>query len=264
MNGPVQNLQPEGGKSRRVYLLLLDEISNGTYPEGALLPGEQRLAQMYSVSRVTVRRALDALARDGRIEKRTGAGSVVLPARRDTGVTADLTTLIPQLEEMHRRTTARLLSFSYGPAPGPVAQALGLEPGAEVQMAQRVRLLDGGPFSHLTTHVPADLASRYSESDLATTPLFRLLERGGVTVAGARQWVSATLATPEVARSLDISEGSALISLIRVVRDAEGRAIEHLAALYRPDLYRFEMSLARVGAEDARHWSPVIGAEGGA
>lgn len=264
MNSPVDNLHPEGGKSRRVYLLLLDEISNGTFPEGSLLPGEQRLAQTYSVSRVTVRRALDALQRDGRIEKRNGAGSVVISSRTDRGVTADLTTLIPQLEEMDRRTTARLLSFSYGPAPGHVARALGLEPGAEVQTAQRVRLLDGGPFSHLTTHVPADLASRYSEADLATTPLFRLLERGGVTVAGARQWVSATLATPDVARALDIAEGSALIALTRVVRDAGGRAVEHLSALYRPDLYRFEMSLERVGADDARHWSPVIGAQGSA
>ncbi len=55
----------EGGKARRVYLQLLDDISSGTYPDGSVLPGEQKLAGLLGVSRVTVRRALDALEVDG-------------------------------------------------------------------------------------------------------------------------------------------------------------------------------------------------------
>ena len=129
-----------------------------------------------------------------------------------------------------------------------------------MQTAVRVRLSDGQPFSHLTTHVPEDIASNYDEADLATQPLFRLLERSGVEVDGAHQSVTATLAAPEVAEALDVSVGSALLSLRRVVRDAEGRGVEHLSALYRPDLFRLEMTLTRVGAGEARHWEPVIGA----
>ncbi|MEO0360687.1 MAG: GntR family transcriptional regulator, partial [Pseudomonadota bacterium] len=163
---------PEGGKSRRVYLSLRDEISKGARPDGALLPGEQALAEAYGVSRVTVRRALDGLAREGLIEKRVGAGSVV-KAPAAGGISADLATLIPQIEAMGR-APARLLSFAYGPAPRPVAAALGLGDGAEVQTAVRARLSDGRPFSHLTTHVPASIARSYSEADLATTPLFAL------------------------------------------------------------------------------------------
>ena len=52
---------PEGGKARRVYLQLKEEIARGKYAEGTLLPGEQKLAAMLEVSRVTVRRAMDAL-----------------------------------------------------------------------------------------------------------------------------------------------------------------------------------------------------------
>lgn len=249
---------PEGGKARRVYLLLRDAMAKGGYPPGTTLPGEQRLAEQFDVSRVTVRRALDALAGDGLIERRPGAGTTVRAVPATAALVGDMTTLMPQIVEMERRTTARLLSFAYGAAPSPVARAMGLEDGARVQTAVRVRLIDGQPFSHLTTHVPEAIAAGYTEADLATSPLFRLLERSGVRVEGAEQEVGAALAAPEVAEALGVSVGAALLTLRRVVRDASGRGVEHLTALYRPDLFRLEMRLSRVGQGEARHWEPVI------
>ncbi|MEN8934870.1 MAG: UTRA domain-containing protein, partial [Planktotalea arctica] len=92
----------------------------------------------------------------------------------------------------------------------------------------------------------------------ATSPLFRLLERSGVEVETADQSVSATLASPDVAGHLGLSIGAPLLTLNRVVRDAQGHGVEYLAALYRPDMFKLEMSLSRVGAGDARHWEPVV------
>lgn len=251
---------PEGGKARRVYLLLRDDMSNGAYPAGSSLPGEQRLAEIHGVSRVTIRRALEALAADGLIEKRAGSGSVVCrPDGAATPLAADFTTLIPQLVAMGQSTTARLLSFSYGPAPDAVATAMALSDGARVQTAVRVRLVEGRPFSHLTTYVPEAIAANYTEADLATTPLFRLLERSGVQVDAAHQSVTATLASPDVAEALGVSVGSALLSLRRVVRDVNGQGVEYLSALYRADAFRLEMTLTRVGKGGDRHWEPVIG-----
>jgi GntR family transcriptional regulator len=111
--------------------------------------------------------------------------------------------------------------------------------------------------------VPADIAGRYSEADLATTPLLKLMEQGGVQVDHARQQVSAALATPQVATALDVQVGAALISLSRVVFDAKGRGVEHLQALYRPDRFRLEMELDRVGQGEGRHWTPVLLPEDG-
>lgn len=250
---------PEGGKARRVYLLLRDEMSSGALRPGKTLPGEQRLAEQFGVSRVTVRRALDALDADGLIDRRAGSGTTVR-SREDApiGVAVDFATLLPQLVDMGQRTSARLMSFSYCEPPQPVAEAMKLGPDVRVQAAVRIRLMDKQPFSHLTTYVPEKIAANYTEADLATTPLFRLLERSGVQVSDAHQSVTATLASPDVAEALGVSVGSALLSLRRVVRDTQGRGVEYLSALYRPDLFRLEMSMARVGEKDRRHWEPVI------
>jgi len=132
--------------------LLREEISNGIHAAGDLLSGETRLADRFDVSRVTIRKALETLAGDGWIEKKLGAGSVVLDrSEKCQTLTADLASPMPQAVEMDRVTTAQLLSFSYGPAPTPVARALKLDPSAKVQTAIRVRLVDGQPFSYLTT-----------------------------------------------------------------------------------------------------------------
>lgn len=248
---------PEGGKAQRVYLLLRDEISRGEPAPGTALPGELRLAEMHGVSRVTIRRALDALAADGLIERRAGSGTIVrAPAMPQTGIAADFATLMPQLVQMGQTTTARLLSYAYVAPPPAIAEAL--HDQGRMQRAVRVRMIEGAPFSHLTTHVPEAIAQNFSEADLATTPLFRLLERSGVQVDRARQSISATLATPDVAEALELSPGAALIALTRVVQDAAGRGVEHLSALYRPDRFRLEMTLNRVGSSDARQWEPSL------
>tara|TARA_R110002094_G_scaffold115872_2_gene111619 strand:- start:104 stop:919 length:816 start_codon:yes stop_codon:yes gene_type:complete len=249
---------PEGGKARRVYLQLKEEIARGVHTEGGLLPGEQKLAVMLDVSRVTIRRAMDALAADGLVERRSGAGTRVCQTGKKPTLAADFTTLIPQVVQMGQDTTARLLSFRYGAAPASVARAMEITPDARMQVAVRLRLVEGQPFSHLTTYVPEGIAQNYTEAELATTPLYQLLERSGVKVETAHQSVSATLASPDVAEVLGLSIGAPLLALDRVVRDAGGRGVEYLSALYRPDMFRLEMSLSHVGAGDGRHWEPVI------
>ena len=259
------NPLPEGAKAQRVYLSLRDQITGGALSDGESLPGEQRLAESFGVSRVTVRRALDALAGTGLIERRAGSGTTVrTTGADDRPVAMNFTTLMPQLVEMGRSTTARLLSFTYGAAPEVVARAMDLEDGAEVQIATRVRSADETPFSHLTTYVPAQIARNYSEDDLASHPLYALLERSGVEIEEAHQSISATLAGPEVAEALNVATGTALLSLRRVVRDVNGNGVEYLAALYRPDMFRLDMPLTRVGQGAGRHWEPAIGRERGA
>lgn len=250
---------PDGGKAGRVYLLLRDRINRGVYPEGTALPGEQRLALEFDVSRVTVRRALEALARDSLIDKRPGSGTIVRSGRAVGILSGDFATLMPQLIEMSQSTEARLLSYTYGQPTPAVAEALGLADGAKVQIAVRVRLFGGAPFSHLTTHVPEHIARDFSEADLATTPLFRLLERSGLRIDSAHQSVSAALASPEVAEALEVSVGAPLLAIERVVRDDTGQGVEVLSALYRPDRFRLDMGLSRVGSVEDRQWAPVIG-----
>ena len=136
-------------------------------------------------------------------------------------------------------------------------QGAGLPHGSLVQRSVRVRALDGAPFSYLVTSVPEAIGRTYSEADLASRPWLTLLERSGVTLDRATQSVGAQLATPDIAAALETETGSALIALTRTVYDREGRGIEHLSALYRPDRYVFRMDLVRSRHRARTRWSPA-------
>jgi GntR family transcriptional regulator len=247
----------EPSKTQRLYLLLKEQILKGTLSPGHRLPSEPQLAMQHRLSRVTIRRALDGLEQDGLIRRQPGAGTFVLDARPRKGVVGDLSNMLAHLVAMGRATRANLLSFGYMPAPQAVAAGLRLAEGERVQHSIRVRYIDDTPFSHLTTYVPERIGSTYSEADLASTPLLTLLERSGVVADRASQTVTATLAGPEIAELLQVEIGSPLLSMTRVVFDDQGRGVEYLQALYRPDLHSFQMEMTRTGIGAERRWSPV-------
>jgi GntR family transcriptional regulator len=76
-------------------------------------------------------------------------------------------------------------------------------------------------------------------------------------VARATQEIGAVLASPDVAQALEVEVGSALVALTRVIFDENGRGIEHLFALYRPDRYALRMDLVRAEGANGKRWVPA-------
>jgi len=242
-----------------IYLLLKDAIDREIWPPGSKIPAEMELVEQYGVSRVTVRRAMAALVEEGLVWRKPGVGTVVTERPKEAShvIVADVSNLVPGIARMSQASSIELLEFAYRLAGPIMASRLKIEPRTRLQYSVRVRKMAGVPFSYLVTHVPAILVQGFDERDLATTPLFQLLEKNGVTVDHATQTISATLANREQAQALQVPEGSPLISLQRIMFDRQGRGIEHLDAYYRPDRFRIQVDLGRVGDSQERYWTPV-------
>lgn len=247
-------------KYHQIYLVLREQLHEGRFAQG--LPGELALMQQFGVARVTIRRALQELAAEGLIARERGRGTrpLLQPARaaNDDGAagrskTTRLTGLLENLVSTSLNTTVRVLEVDTLAASGEVAQALKLAPGAAVQKAVRVRSTREGPLSHITTWVPGDLA-RFGKRELARKPILLLLEESGVRVGGAQQTISARLADAQVAPLLGVAVGSALLAVRRLIHDEQGRPVQWLHGLYRPDRYEYQMQLSRVGDVDAKVW----------
>ncbi|MDR3524268.1 MAG: GntR family transcriptional regulator [Acetobacteraceae bacterium] len=248
-------------KGRRIYLLLRERISSGALAVGDRLPGEPTLAAEFGVSRMTLRRALDRLVQENMLERRAGVGTFVHDRDMPHRLRADLSDVFANLREMGRQSSVRLLNFAYVNPPDTITAALNLPSGSRTQRSERVRMMDGVAFSHLTTHVPEAIGATYSEAELASTPLLGLLERSGVVADRATQTMTATLAGPDVAEALEVEIGAPLLSLTRVVHDRDGQGVEHLHALYRPDRFTFQMELLRTGRLGSRRWRPLVASD---
>jgi GntR family transcriptional regulator len=230
----------------RVYLLLRQHITEGAWQPDIPMPGEHELAETHGVSRITVRRALQRLQQEGLVLRRHGAGTYARapqpPKRRE-----NLRGLLENLLAMGLRTKVKLVSFAYVAASAEVAAALEIPPGTIVQKSVRLRSVKGAPFSHLTTWVPQEIGGRYRAEDLAAKPLLHLLEAVGARAVSAEQVISAKLADSSVAPLLRIEPGSAVLWVRRQVRDASGRVIEAIEALYRPEMYEYQIEMVREG-----------------
>ena len=247
---------PDLSKTRMVYLGLRDRINSGAFGKAGGLPGEQALAAEYGVSRVTLRRALAALAADGLIDRRRGAGTFLNESGAPKPVVSDLTDVLAHLVEMGRSTKVCLLDcVMVDPSPM-IASALKLTAGVRTQLSRRMRLIDGEPFSFLVAPVPERLANTYSVDELSREPLLSLLERASATVDSAVQEIGAELAAPDVAAALGVEAGAPLLTMTRVTFDVNGEGIEHLRALYRPDRYSIRMDLRRIHKGGKRRWMP--------
>lgn len=246
-------------KYHRIYLVLREQLEDGLFAAG--LPGELALMQQFGVARVTVRRALGQLAQEGLISRTPGRGTWPVAPAAPAGSGADeaplrtrLTGLLENLVSMGLHTSVKVLDVDTVTASAAVAAALQLPAGAAVQKAVRVRSTREGPLSHITTYVPADVARRFGRRELARKPILLLLEESGVKVGRAEQSISARLADAEVASHLDLSVGSALLAVRRVIFDEQERPVQWLHGLYRPDRYEYQMQLSRVGSIAAKVW----------
>lgn len=233
----------------QIFLVLREQIADGTYLEGAILPGEQHIAATFGVARVTAKRALDELASRGLVRRRRGRGTEVIFRAPQHSVEGSVESLLRSLRRDGRngRNVIRLESFEYLPAPPKIATALGIQAGDDVQRAIRIRHASDRPYGILETYVPQDIGRKFTREDLVANPLYLLLDRVGVKIARAEQTFFATLADARNARRLGVQVGAPLLRIVRTVFDESGRPVEHLFALYRSDMYHYRMVMSRTG-----------------
>lgn len=243
-------------KYHQVYLVLREHLMEGRYAvEG--VPGELALMKQFGVARVTVRRALQQLAEEGMISRAPGRRTRLIepaasppPARR----TPALHGLLENLVTMGLHTSVKVVEVATITASTSVAEALRLRVGDPVQKAVRVRATREGPLSYIVTYVPETIARGFGRRELSKKPILVLLEESGVKVGRAHQTISARLADNVLARHLDVSVGSALLAVRRLIHDEAERPVQWLHGFYRPDRYAYEMQLSRVGSIDAKVW----------
>jgi len=229
---------------------------NGEYPDQSLLPSEHELANLFGVSRITAKRALNEVAAEGLCIRRRGLGSRVTYNPAGGGpLKSDTQGLLDIFSDLYLRTEGRVLEFSYAPAGKRIAEVLEIDESAEVQRSTRTRRLDGTPLSYLTTYVPADLGRHYDRGHLVHQAAVTMLEKTGVEVANAEQSITATLAEAIAAEALEIKQGAPLLRISRIVRDRDNRVVEYIVGLYRPDQFQYSMSLLRVDDGIRQFWT---------
>lgn len=223
-------------------------VTDGMRP-GEKLPPERELAERLSVSRMTLRAAVERLQFEGVLLRRPGRGGGTFVAQESPVV--ELASVRGILAQLSAETvTSRVLAAEVVDgecAPQEVTAALGVRAGGVVRL-NRVRNVAGEPAMLEDSWFPADLVPGLLEEDL-TGSMYRLLrDRYGSEPVGKREVLQPGSAGAEEAAHLGIGARHPVLRIERTAYRADGRAVEYSLDTYRSDRLRIQVTTGTVNS----------------
>jgi len=209
---------------------------------GDKLPSEGKLAEHFSVSRLTIRQALKRLEEEGIISRRAGIGTW-LSKEIELSTDARLTGPIEAFSAFGLSTNARTIRSGPHPASEEEADKLQTPVGSTVFVVHRLRSVDGAPLLWLEVYMPIDIGEKVAAEAVGGlyVPVLRRMVDPGITEE--YQVIEATSATLEQAERLDVEMGTPLLSVNRLFSDSAGRPVVYFKTRFRADRYFYTVNL---------------------
>lgn len=246
--GRIEDFRASDTDPTPLYLQLANAlrrlIDEGIMNEGDALPSERRIMELTTLSRVTIRKALELLVKEGLLRQKRGSGTFVsggLPK-----IEQPLTRLSSFTEDMLNRGRTPDVQWLEKKLSYPTSEEVmlfGLSPGDKVLHLHRLRSGDGIPLAVEFATVPA----RFLPSpELVEHSLYEALTKVGAMPVRATQRLRARPLPAREAELLGATPNEAALYIERASRLSDGTLVEFTRSYYRSDTYDFvaELSIA--------------------
>ena len=238
MNTNVLNNESASPLYRQLMQRLRGDIAAGVYPVHSRIPSETELCQAYQVSRVTVRKALAELTREGLLRRMQGKGTFVCAPRIRQNL-KDVNSFHEACRVMGRTPGTRVISAQVAAAEEADCTDLHLPQGAQVVEIVRLRTADDLPVMLETNRFP--MKCEWLLAEKLDGSLYNLLEKHGLEPSRGLHEISLCYATPAQARLLGVNAGDALLMLDQVICDQNGAPLHTSHQVIRGDRFTFRI-----------------------
>ena len=220
--------------------ILLKDIRENYQPND-IIPAEGELEKFYKVSRITIRRAIEELVKEGMLVKKQGKGTFVKEQKilYDANSIGSLT---QRLKKQNHHLSTASIEFEIIKDEHIVKELLNCD---TLLCIKRFRLLDDVPFAlmlnYLDINTVPDLQKNFKIESLYTF----LKKEYALEFFTAQETVSAKGASKDEAKRLDIEEKHPLLSLQRLSFDKHSKPVEFSDLLIKADMYKHKIMLSQ-------------------
>jgi GntR family transcriptional regulator len=222
---------------RQIAAQLRARIHRGDYAPGERLPSIPAIASQYGVAKQTVQRTIDQLRIEGLLITRPGSGTFVRGTKRrlnrlSRGRYGAQRGYHAELAARYRQ---QLTQVGHAPAPADVAEAFGVDPGAELVVRRHLVSTGDAPVEvGASWFRPRDVSGTSIErAEVFGRPLYQEVEdETRRRYASARDQITARLPSREEAELLQIRPDTPVLVLLHVAFDGEHRPIEVAQAVW--------------------------------
>lgn len=235
-NFPFQRLQAD----------LADLIART--PAGQRLISEPELAKQLGVSRATLREAMRTFETRGVIRRRQGSGTYVVGKVPviDAGLEV-LESLDTMAHRMNLAITVGELHIEQAEADQETADGLGVSVGTLLTRIRRVMCADGRPVAYLVDTLPAELLDPKDLPEKFSGSVLDFMLGRGDPLTVSRAAISATNATAEVAKALEVQRGDVLLQFVSQLYSNGGKIVDYTVSYFIPGYFNFHV-VRRIGA----------------
>ncbi|GAC1408584.1 MAG: GntR family transcriptional regulator [Actinomycetota bacterium] len=222
--------------------ILREQIANGLFGPGDILPAESELCSDYRLSRTVVRQALNELVSEGLVQKEKGRGTFVSEPKIADIVVQELRGFSEEVGARGATIGTTILRQEIVPSPVWVSEYLGIPEGSSIVHLSRVRTGDGDPIVKVDTYLPCPRFKKLATIDLSSRSLYETLDTVfHVRPGGGWRRIEAVIASRELADALSADIGSPMLELTAVTTEKSGKPFELFRAYYRGDRTSFEV-----------------------
>lgn len=236
-------MNDKGGKTK--YHFIREEIQrkilSKEWPDGARIPAEAEFCEIYGVSRITVRRALEDLQNAGYLEKIQGKGTFV----RCKPMEQRLSKFYSFSEELRKRglmEEATVLEMTRIPANQELADHLHIVTGKPVFRIVRIRKSEVGPYALEKSYIPAERVPDLTAERINSDGLYKTMASMGFHVDSAKEVLRAVNVTSEQSKLLNVRIDAAAIALTRTAYSGSEVA-EYCISIIRGDFFSYSVEL---------------------
>ncbi|MBM7586226.1 GntR family transcriptional regulator [Bacillus pakistanensis] len=221
-----------------------DMIENGHLTQGDTLPSEREYAEMFEVSRMTVRQAINNLVNDGYLTRMRGKGTFVASQKIEQTLKG-LTSFSEDMRARNMEPATEIIDFKKIKAHSEMIDALKVTEGSEVYELKRVRLADQLPMAYETLYISTSLVPGLT-METAMGSFYQYIEHSvGLRIKNATQTLEASNARKVEGEILQITEGAPVLLIERTSFLENGIPLEYVKSVYRGDRYKFTIELDR-------------------
>ncbi len=228
----------------QIYIDLLKQIQNEVYEEGDKLPSETELMEIYDVSRITVRGAVDLLVQEGIVEKYRGKKGTIV---RNTKYSYDIKRLTSFSDDVHAyggRPNSILLTFEIIQPTKKIAQALQLKEGENVYYIERLRLRQDIIVSLHRSYIKQFKHLNLTKDDFqSNTSLYGLLRQNEIIPITASEVLEAKMPSKEIRTILKIGEKQPIFYMERTTFTHNKTPIEFVLIYNNANYYRYKINM---------------------
>ena len=216
-------------------------------PAGSRLTSEPELAKQMGVSRATLREAMRTFETQGLIRRRQGSGTYVV-GKFDV-IEAGLEVL-ESIETMAHRmkleVTVSDLQIEQIEADAKTADGLCVDPGKRITRVRRVIRADGRPVAYLIDSLPEEMLLPSNLPAEFRGSVLDFLISVGSDLKMSRAAISATNASADVAKPLEIQRDDVLLRFESQLYDSAGKVLDYSVSYFIPGYFNFHVN-RRIG-----------------